>query len=646
MINIVEKDFCRRRIALVGMPNCGKTALFNQLTGARQKIANYAGVTVERKSGQRELDGEIFEILDLPGLYSFLATSHDEAITRDICTGKYNEEPVPDLIVCVVDVTNLQLHLRFVVEVLKLDIPVVIALNMIDLAKKKGIYVDQARLATLLGVPVISTIAVRKEGINDLLRILSIHLHYKKHEPDSGSLLSGILCEKNITSKDIKEGNENQATNEAVRINQQIKSILEKSVSFPENYKSLQRKIDSFLLAPIFGHFFLFFILFFIFQAVFSWAQPFKYGIETFVSFAGNLLLDFFPKSILRDFIGEAVIASCGTVLAFLPQILILFFFIFLLEESGYLPRAAYLLDKFMMKCGLSGRSFIPLLSSFACIIPGVMAARNIPDRKDRLITIFVAPLATCSARLPIYTLLIGAFVPKKSVFGLFNLSGIVLFCLYVAGIAGICLTALIFKFFLDRSAVSTLLLELPPYRLPRCKDLAISLYNRIIIFLQKVTGLIISLSILLWFFVSFPRPPENAILPSIEYSFAGKIGHFIEPLFLPLGFNWQIIVALIPTFAAREAIVSSLATVYAVMSLNETETFGRLSLIIAQNWSLSTAFSLLVWFIFSPQCISMLVVIRRETRSLFFALGVAVYFISLAYLAAFFTYQITNFFQ
>lgn len=647
MVNILGENFHPRRIALVGMPNCGKTALFNKLTGARQKIANYAGVTVERKSGQRTLDGETFEILDLPGLYSFAATSHDEAITRDVCMGNYKGEPPPDFIVCVVDVTNLQLHLRFVVEVMELGIPMLIALNMVDLAKKKGIYIDQANLSSSLGVPVVSTTTVQKNGIADLLDTLSIQLHQKKYVPCTESLLIYVLLQKDKTLlQDDKNTSKrcDQFTKESVKINQQIKLILEKSVYFPKNYRSLERKIDFFILNPIFGPIILLLFLFFIFQAVFSWAQPFKYAIERIIALGADYLLSFLPKSILKDFLAEGIFAGLGTVLAFLPQILILFFFIFVLEESGYLPRAAYLLDKSMIKFGLSGRSFIPLLSSFACVIPGVMAARNIPNHKDRLITILVAPLATCSARLPIYTLLIGTFVPKRSIFGVFNLSGIVLFFVYILGIVSICLTSWVFKQCIARSESSTLLLELPPYRLPRLNDLVISLYNRAVAFLSKITGLLVSLSVLLWFFVSFPRPPMEAIHPAIEYSFAGRIGRFLSPVFLPIGFDWRIVIALIPTFAAREAIISALATVYAVSSLNEVETLERLSTLIYQDWSLPTAFSLLVWFVFAPQCISTLAIIRRETQSVFFTFTLTCYLVVLAYSGSFLTYQIANF--
>lgn len=646
MIDTVAKDFLRKRVALVGMPNCGKTALFNQLTGTRQKIANYAGVTVERKSGECKFSGKIFEILDLPGVYGFSTTSRDEAITKAVCMGDYEGEPPPDCIICVIDATNLQLHLRFVAEVMNLGLPMLIALNMLDLSKKKCISIDYNHLSDLLAVPVIPTVAIRKEGIVDLLNALVLQLTHKTCKSREGSWLRNAVHQKFNDSGNIEHDIANQATEEMIRINDQIRSIIKKCVISSKDSDHIDTIIDAVVLHPIFGSGILVFLLFFMFQAVFSWSQPFTTIIASLVHVIGNFFINFFPPGILKDFLSQVIIAGCGTVLMFLPQILILFLLIYILEESGYLPRAVYLLDGLMMKCGLSGRALIPLLSSFACSIPGIMAARSIPDKKDRLITILVAPLATCAARLPIYTLIIGAFVPDIKIFGFLNLSGIVLFCLYALSIASIAFTSLIFKLCLGQSEASTLLLELPPYRLPRIKDLMISLYNRALIFLRKITGLLVSLTILLWFCVSFPRPPSDAILPAIEYSFAGKIGHFLEPLFLPLGFNRKIVIALIPAIAAREAIISALSTVYAVTSLNQTEVIGQLTCYIKENWTLPTAFSLLVWFVFSPQCLSMLVVIRKEARSTLLASAVAIYLLCLAYFFSFLTYQMATFFK
>ena len=603
------------RIALVGNPNCGKTALFNQLTGSRQKVANYAGVTVERKEGRFTApSGRAFRVLDLPGAYSLDATSPDEVITRDICLGRVAGEDIPELIVCVVDATNLRLHLRFVLEVKKLGRPMVLALNMMDAARKRGIRIDREELQRQLGMDVIETVAIQNGGTQALI-----------------DHLDAIDAPQPARAEDVEAD-----------VHGQVRRILSAAVTMPRSTSAIDDAMDRWLLHPVFGLAILAVVMFFIFQAVFSWAEPLMDGITELVTVTGEWFGATLPDGLLRSLVVDGIFAGLGSVLVFLPQILILFLFILVLEESGYLPRAAFLLDRIMFKAGLTGRSFIPLLSSFACAIPGIMATRSIQDPRDRLTTILVAPLMTCSARLPVYTLLIGAFIPNTTVWGLFNLQGIVLFVLYVAGIVSALAVAWFVKRIRKDKSEHALLMELPSYRMPSVRNVAIGLWERAVIFLRRVTTIILSLTVLLWFLTTFPGPPEGATLPAIDYSIAGRIGHALEYVFAPIGFTWQICIALVPGMAAREVAVSALGTVYA-MSGSEDAVASQLGTLIATQWPLATAFSLLVWYIFAPQCLSTLAVVRRETNSWRTVAVMAGYLFGLAYLASFVTYQITR---
>lgn len=607
-------------IALVGNPNCGKTALFNQLTGSRQKVANYAGVTVERKEGRFTApSGRLFKLLDLPGAYSLEATSPDEVITRDVCLGRMQGEAEPDLIVCVADATNLRLHLRFVLEVKRLGRPMVLALNMMDAARKRGIQIDRAELERQLGMDVIETVAIQANGAKALVDHLD-------------RTVGTQLAKLDEADKDLD-------------VHAQVRQILAAAVTMPSATSALDDRMDKIFLHPVFGLAILTAIMFFIFQAVFSWAEPLMDGITGGVTALGTFITSAMPDGLLRSLIGDGIFAGLGSVLVFLPQILILFLFILVLEESGYLPRAAFLLDRIMFKVGLTGRSFIPLLSSFACAIPGIMATRSIQDPRDRLTTILVAPLMTCSARLPVYTLLIAAFIPTTTVWNLFNLQGIVLFALYVAGIVSAFCVAAFIKYIRKDKSEHSLLMELPSYRLPGVRNVAIGLWERTLIFLRRVTTIILSVTIILWFLSTFPGPPPGATLPAIDYSLAGRIGHALEVVFAPIGFNWQICVALIPGMAAREVAVSALGTVYA-MSGSEDAIATQLGQVIATQWSLATALSLLAWYVFAPQCMSTLAVIRRETNSWRTVAISAGYLFGLAYFASFLTYQITRLLQ
>jgi ferrous iron transport protein B len=610
------------RIALVGNPNCGKTALFNQLTGGRQKVANYAGVTVERKEGRfMAPSGRVLQLLDLPGTYSFDAASPDEQITRDVCEGRYPGEPAPDLIVCVADATNLRLHLRFVLEVKRLGRPVVLALNMMDTARRRGITIDVPELQRRLGLPVVETIAVRRGGARALIERVDGEVPVAAPvQPDDAVSRADLHAE--------------------------VRALMAATVTMPRATDALDDAIDRWALHPVFGLGILAVLMFLIFQAVFSWAQPVMDAIETGVSTLGGWVTSALPpQSALHSLLNDGIFAGLGAVLVFLPQILILFLFILVLEESGYLPRAAFLLDKLMFKAGLTGRAFIPLLSSFACAIPGIMATRSITDPRDRLTTILVAPLMTCSARLPVYTLLIAAFIPRRTVWGLFNLQGVVLFTLYLAGIVSALAVAFVIKRFRKDKSEHALLMELPSYRLPNVRDVALGLWERAKIFLKRVGGIILALTVILWFLSSFPGPPPGATAPAIDYSLAGRLGHLLHYVFAPIGFNWQICIALVPGLAAREVAVSALGTVYAMSGSDDTVA-SQLGPLISHQWSLATALSLLAWYVFAPQCMSTLAVIRRETNSWRNVAITAGYLFGLAYLASLLTYQIARAFS
>lgn len=607
------------KVALLGNPNCGKTALFNLLTGSRQKVANYAGVTVERKEGLlRTPSGRLVRVLDLPGAYSLNPLSADEAVTRDVVAGLRSDVERPELLVCVTDATNLKLNLRLVLEARHLGVPIVVALNMSDLARRRGITIDRAALERELGVPVVETVGIQQGGAQALVAHLDSYIH--EPQPTPAPWAAPTLAE-------------------VVRTQQEVRRILKAAVHEPEVDTRLDDAIDRVVLHPLWGGPILAVLLFLMFQAVFSWAQWPMDAIKQAVQAIGALVQGAMPDGILRSLVVDGVIAGAGSVLVFLPQILILFLFILALEDSGYLPRAAFLLDRAMGLVGLSGRSFIPLLSSFACAIPGIMATRSISSWRDRLVTIMIAPLMTCSARLPVYALLIGAFVPHRQVLGLFNLQGIVLFALYVAGIVSAMAVAWAFRHLRRDATPSPLLMELPSYRWPSVRNLARGLAERAGIFVKRVGTIILALMIVVWFISSFPAPPAGADGPAIQYSIAGVIGRALEPLFRPIGFNWQICIALIPGLAAREVAVAALGTVYALSATGQAVA-EQLGPLLAGSWSLPTALSLLAWYVFAPQCISTLATVKRETNSWRYPLLMAGYLFGLAYLAAFATYR------
>ena len=612
-------------LSLIGVPNCGKTALFNRLTGSRQKVANYPGVTVERKEGRLvgPRTGRTFRVVDLPGAYSLEPTTLDEAIARDVVLGRHAAEPAPDLLVCVVDATNLRLNLRLVLELKRLGRPMIVALNMSDVAEQRGYRLDRAALERALGVPVVPTVAVRAGGERELIEAIDA---YGFAERALAPAARRVPAPPPSSAADI------EATQREVR-----RVLNESGYRVPARLAALSR-LDAVVLHPIAGPLLLASVLFLMFQAVFSWAKAPQNLINLGVQSLNHWLAGVLPAGPLRGLLLDGVVAGTGSVLVFLPLILILFLFILALEDSGYLPRAAFMLDRLMGRVGLSGRAFIPLLSSFACAIPGIMAARTIPSARDRLATIMIAPLMTCSARLPVYALLIGAFIPVRSV-GIFNLRGLVLFALYLAGVVSALLVAFVLKRTVMRGEYRPLLLELPEYRLPHLSSLALGLWERARIFLSRVGTIILALMVVLWFLASFPAPPPGATGPAIQYSIAGMLGRGLEVLFAPIGFNWQIAIALVPGLAAREVAVSALGTVYAMSGSSDMA--GALTPVIARGWSVATGLSLLAWYVFAPQCLSTLAVVKRETNSWRYPLYMAAYLFALAYLGAFITYRV-----
>jgi ferrous iron transport protein B len=602
-----------RKVALVGNPNAGKSALFNSLTGARQKIANYPGVTVERKSGRMVLPtGEPVEMTDLPGAYSLDPTSPDEEVTSKVVRGLFHGEAPPDVLVIVLDASNLEQHLVFAQEILALGKPTVIALNMLDLATRDGLVLDPALLEEELGVAVVPTVAVRRKGLDELAEAIASARH---REPGTG-ITDLTATERRVAAHAMAQG-----------------AILSETVQH-----RLHARLDRVLLDPWLGPVVLFALLFVIFQAVFAWATPFADALEGGVVWMSDQASAALAPGLLRDFVTQGVFAGVGSVVVFLPQIVILFAFILFMEASGYMARAAFLMDRLMAGVGLSGRSFIPLLSSFACAIPGIMATRSIADPKDRLTTILIAPLMTCSARLPVYAVIIAAFIPNRSIGAGIGLQGLVLFALYVAGIVGAMVVALILRRSVTKGAASGFIMEMPKYQMPLLRDLAIGLWQRAWIFLRRAGTIIFMVTVILWVLLSFPRaaPGES----QVDASIAGKLANGLAVVVAPIGFNRDMALALIPAMAAREVAVSSLATTYAVDAGDDEEAQAlALGDRLKATWTLPMALSFLAWFVFAPQCLSTIAVARRETNGWKWPLFMLAYLFGLAYIFAGLTY-------
>jgi ferrous iron transport protein B len=623
-------------VALVGNPNCGKTALFNLLTGSRQKIANYAGVTVERKEGRlRTRSGRQVRVLDLPGAYSLRPRTPDEQITCDFVLGRLPDEPRPDVVVAVVDGTNLRRHLRLVLALRRLGQPVVVALNMVDLARRRGLPIDAEALGRELGLPVVETIGIRAAGAEALLDYLE-----REHLPPGPGAAALEPASRAVSSGEAASIAADLASVAADQ--HEVERILGRLGLDGVPSDTASDRIDRVVLHPIAGPLILAATMFLMFQAVFAWAQPFMQGITALVAVLAGVVNATLPPGLLQSLLVDGVLAGAGSVLVFLPQIVLLFAFILVLEDSGYLPRAAFLLDRLMGSVGLSGRSFIPLLSSFACAVPGILAARTIPNARDRTVTILIAPLMTCSARLPVYTLLIGTFVPARALgFGV-GLQGVVLFALYAAGVVGAFAVAWLLKRLRGANALHPLQMELPTYHVPSLRNLAIGLRQRVEVFVRRVGTIILALMVLLWFLSSFPAAPAGYPGPAIEYSLAGRLGSLLAVVFAPIGFNWQISIALVPGIAAREVVVGALGTVYS-LSATGRDVAGQVAPLIARAWSLPTAFALLAWYVFAPQCLSTLVAARRETNSWRYPALMAAYQFVLAYGAAGLTYHVSR---
>ena len=602
----------QRSAALVGNPNAGKSALFNALTGARQKIANYPGVTVERKAGRLVLpSGEPVQLTDLPGSYSLTPTSPDEEVTRKVILGEFPGEPAPQVLVVVLDASNLEQHLVFAQEVIALGRPVVVALNMVDLAERDGLVLDPAALQEALGVPVVPTVAVRRRGLAELAEAIAAAEerapeHHRPHV---------TMTERRLTAHAIAEG-----------------AILSET-----RRHRLHARLDRLFLHPWLGPMILFAALIVVFQAVFTWATPFADALQSGVDWLSATVKALLPAGLARDLITDGVIAGVGAVVVFLPQIVILFFFILAMEASGYMARAAFLMDRLMARVGLSGRSFIPLLSSFACAVPGIMATRSIADPKDRLTTILVAPLMTCSARLPVYTLIIAAFIPNTPIGMGMRLQGLVMMGLYVVGIVGAMLAALILRRTLTKGSASGFIMELPKYQMPRLQDMALGLYQRVQIFLRRAGTIILTVSVVLWLLLNFPRAAAGE--DQVDASFAGHIANGLAVVLEPIGFNRDIALALIPAMAAREVSVSSLATTYAVGNDDKDREAEALGSQLKSHWSLATALAFLAWFVFAPQCMSTIAVTRRETNGWKWPGFMLGYLFALAYVFAGLTY-------
>ena len=604
----------QRRVALVGNPNCGKSSLFNRLTGSQQKVANYAGVTVELKRGlMKTAQGKSITLLDLPGTYSLNPGAEDEAVACQVVRGQSLQEPAPDLVVAVLDATRLRRSLRLLASLGRLGLPMVVLLNRIDSARSHGLQVDVPRLAQVLGLPLLATVAVQAQGMDDFKNLLDDARVWRAEQ--GGSLA-------------LNDDEQAQAW------------MAQAGLESEEPVDAWSLQLDRVLLHPLWGSLTLVTLLFLIFQAVFAGAQAPMDAIKACVLWLSQWLTQVLPDGLLRSLLIDGILAGLGSVLVFLPQILILFFFILVLEESGYLPRAALLLDRMMGSIGLSGRSFIPLLSSFACAIPGIMATRTIANRRDRWVTIMIAPLMTCSARLPVYALLIGAFIPAVTVGPGFQLQGLVLLGLYLLGIVSAIAVASVIKLWRGSGPAAQLMMELPDYHWPRPMDVALGLWQRAQIFLRNVGGIILALTVVLWVLSSFPVAPEAFTGSPIEYSLAGRIGKLLAVVFEPIGFNWQIAVALIPGLAAREVAVSALGTVYALSQTSDA-VGEALAPIIASQWSLATGLSLLVWYVFAPQCMATLATVRRELGGWRAPALMAVYLFGMAYAASWATYRI-----
>ncbi len=655
-------------IALAGNPNAGKTTLFNALTGMRQKVANYPGVTVERKEGIWRLSGagKTLHLIDLPGLYSLDATSLDEQISHDVLTGKVAGLAKPDVVVAVVDATNLERNLYLVTQLLEYKIPVVVALTMMDTAEKQNLEIDVEKLSRLLQVPVVAVKAKQRIGIGELSKQVLSAANNKKL-PKLEWISDELSAEEIHLSL-----TDNAAANRPIFARYNFISDVYQEVVKPKDdaENGVSERIDRVLTHKFFGLVILVAILLLVFQTIFSWANLPMDLLEQGFGVLGDFVRANMGEGILTDLIVDGAIAGVGGVVVFLPQILLLFLFLSILEDTGYMARAAFLLDKLMSRVGLHGKAFLPLLSSFACAIPGIMAARTIENPKDRLATILIAPFMSCSARLPVYTLMIATFFSGQTIFGFLSLGAVLILAMYALGLIVAVIVAFILKRTLLKSPPPPFVMELPPYRLPNFRTVFQNMFVRAGLFLKRAGTVILAISILLWALTYFPRQstevqsPESRVQSQetdatnkgqktndeskqIQNSYAGKLGHAIEPVIRPLGFDWKIGVALIASFAAREVLVSTLSIIYNVGKDADAENDTLIQAVRDAKkddgtpaWTPLTALTLMVFFVLAMQCMSTVAVVRRETNSWTWTLFMVGYMTGLAYLAAFITYQ------
>lgn len=643
----------RYTIALAGNPNAGKTTLFNSLTGLKQKVANYPGVTVERKEGLWRLGSSTANLIDLPGLYSLDATSLDEQIARQVITGEQAGLPKPDAIVAVVDATNLERNLYLVTQLFEFGVPVVVALTMIDVFEKQKHEIDIKKLEKLLNVPVIPVNAKSHRGRTELAEKV---LEVMKAKPAVPAELNGKLSDQPQHAKIFARYNF-------------ISNVVQESVKHNDREDHrFSEKIDRILTHKFFGLIILIAVLLVLFQAIFSWASLPMDLLDKGFGALGDTVRNAMPPGILTDLVVDGIIAGVGGVLVFLPQILLLFLFISLLEDTGYMSRAAFLLDKLMSRVGLHGKAFLPLMSSFACAIPGIMATRTIESRRDRFATILIAPFMSCSARLPVYSLMIAAFFAGQKVFGFLSMGAVLMLAMYTLGIFFAIIVAFILKRTLLKAPPPPFLMELPPYRLPNLRTVFQNMLTRAWLFVKRAGTVILTISIILWALMYFPRSGQQSAVSDqqntettvqtdsngptgesaqLENSFAGTLGHTIEPAIRPLGFDWKIGVALIASFAAREVLVSTLSIIYNVGKDEDAQSQTLISALHeakkddgTPTWTPLTALTLMVFFVLAMQCMSTIAVVRRETNSWRWPIFMICYMTGLAYLAAMLTYQ------
>lgn len=695
----------RLQVALVGNPNSGKTTLFNALTGLRQKVGNYPGVTVEKKEGRTPLaNGQSANLIDLPGLYSLVPHSPDEQIAREVLLGLRTDTPVPNLIVNTVDASNLERNLYLTSQLLDIGIPIIIALTMSDDAEQAGIEIPVKELSQKIGVPVIPVTATKRIGLIDLIKAIQSYEENPKvtpvWEPPANavevikrlqeSLQSTFHLDPKIAQVEavtlLMQEDPSQLHE---RLNPEQKQILvatrealaSAEIDFPtvvinaryqwianvvevvtQGHSSAERqaassneKLDRVLMHPFWGYVVFFAVMMLMFQSIFSWAQVPMDWIKSGIGYLETLITNRMPAGDLRELLIGGVLGGVGNTIVFLPQILLLFFFVSLLEDTGYMARAAFLMDRLMSKVGLHGKSFIPLLSSFACAIPAIMATRTIGDRKARLITILVSPLMSCSARLPVYALMIGAFIPNRPVihighWNLLTLPGLTLISLYFLGMIIAFVMSGIFHKTLLKGVSPTFLLELPPYRLPSLKTAVLQMIERAMLFLKRAGTVILAITTLLWFLSTYPRHPELPNDQKTARSFAGQAGHLIEPLIRPLGFDWKMGVGIVASFAAREVFVSAMGTVYNVENAEEGEGKVDLQKRIQDDVDPRTgkkvftplvAVSLMVYYVLAMQCISTIAVVRRETNGWKWPLFQIAYMTGLAWVGSFIVFQV-----